>query len=153
VQLAKTRRAHVIGVASGRHEAFLRGMGVDRFVNYTTTSPGETVRDVDHVFDTVGGPDGHRLLPVLRRGGTLMPVFYGEYHRERAAELGITFLAGQVRSDGARLAELARLIDGGRLRVGIDGVYPLAGARDAHERAGRGHIQGKIVLRVAVRAR
>jgi NADPH:quinone reductase-like Zn-dependent oxidoreductase len=59
VQLAKTRRAHVIGVASGRHEAFLRGMGVDRFVDYTTTSPGETVRDVDHVFDTVGGPDGH----------------------------------------------------------------------------------------------
>nr|BFE32463.1 NADP-dependent oxidoreductase [Actinomadura rugatobispora] len=149
VQLAKTRRAHVIGVASGRHEAFLHKLGVDRFIDYTTTSAGETVRDVDHVFDTVGGPDGHRFLPVLKRGGTLMPVFYGDYHQDRADELGFTFLSGQVRSDGAQMAELARLIDDGRVQVGIDAVYPLADAPAAHERAERGHIQGKIVLRVA----
>ena len=75
VQLAKTKGASVIGVASGRHEAFLRELGVDRFVDYTTTAAEEVVRDVDHLFDTVGGPHGHRFLPVLRRGGTISPVF------------------------------------------------------------------------------
>ncbi|GAA3136302.1 NADP-dependent oxidoreductase [Streptosporangium carneum] len=149
VQLAKTRDAHVIGVASGRHETFLRELGVDRFVDYTATAPEEVIRDVDLLVDTVGGPDAHRFLPVLKRGGVISPVFYGDYHRERAAELGIAFVAGQVRSDGAQMAELANLIDAGRLRVGVDSVFPLADAAKAHERAERGHIQGKIVLRVA----
>ncbi|MFD9240786.1 zinc-binding dehydrogenase [Streptomyces sp. NPDC059556] len=40
------------------------------------------------------------------------------------------------------------LIDAGRLRVGIDGVFPLSAAPQAHARAERGHLQGKIVLRV-----
>lgn len=35
------------------------------------------------------------------------------------------------------------------LRVGIDSTYPLHDARAAHERAARGHLQGKIVLTVA----
>lgn len=149
VQLARTREARVIGVASGRHGNFLRDLGVDRFIDYTTTAVEDAVREVDHVFDTVGGPYGHRFLPLVRRGGTISPVFYGEYHRERAAELGITFPSGQVHSDGAQMAELARLIDAGRLRVGIDSVFPLAEAAQAHSRAERGHVQGKIVLRVA----
>lgn len=148
VQLAKTKGARVVGVASGRHEEFLRKLGVDQFIDYTTTAAGEIVRGVDHLFDTVGGPDGHRFLPVLNRGGTLMPVFYGEYHLDRMAELGIRFLSGQVRSNGDQMAELGRLIDAGQVQVGVDSVFPLALAQQAHERAAQGHIQGKIVLRV-----
>jgi NADPH:quinone reductase-like Zn-dependent oxidoreductase len=53
-----------------------------------------------------------------------------------------------VHSDGAQLEELARLADAGLLRAGIDSVFPLADAARAHERAERGHVQGKIVLRV-----
>ena len=148
VQLARTRQARVIGVASGRHANFLRDLGVDQFIDYETTAVEDAVRDVDHVFDTVGGPHAHRFLSVVRRGGSISPVFVGEYHRERAAELGISFKSGQVRSNGAQMAELARLIDAGQVRVGIDSVYPLADAAKAHERGERGHIQGKIVLQV-----
>lgn len=148
VQLAKTRGARVIAVASGRHAAFLRDLGADEFVDYTATAAEDAVRDVDHLFDTVGGPHGYRFLPVVRRGGTISPVFYGEYHRGRAAELGISFKSGQVHSDGPQMAELAHLIGAGLLRVGIDSVFPLSDAPKAHERAGQGHIQGKIILRV-----
>ncbi|WP_208800652.1 NADP-dependent oxidoreductase [Microbispora triticiradicis] len=149
VQLAKIKGAYVIGVASGRHETFLRELGADEFLDYTTTRVEDEVRDVDVLIDTVGGPDAHRFLPVLRRGGVISPVFHAEYHRERAADLGISFRHGQVHSDGGQMAELARLLELGRLRVGIDSVFPLAEAAKAHERAERGHIQGKIVLRVA----
>ncbi|WP_259404044.1 NADP-dependent oxidoreductase [Microbispora sp. H10949] len=149
VQLAKIKGAYVIGVASGRHETFLRELGVDEFLDYTTTRVEDEVRDVDVLIDTVGGPDAHRFLPVLRRGGVISPIFYAEYHQERAADLGISFRRGQVHSDGGQLAELARLLEEGRLRVGVDSVFPLAEAAKAHERAERGHIQGKIVLRVA----
>jgi len=54
-----------------------------------------------------------------------------------------------VRSDGPQLAELGRLLDAGTVRVAIDSTFPLADARKAHERAARGHIQGKLVLTVA----
>jgi NADPH:quinone reductase-like Zn-dependent oxidoreductase len=148
VQLAKTRGARVIGVASGPHAAFLQDLGVDQFIDYTTTAAENVVRDVDHLFDTVGGPRGYRFLPVVRRGGTISPVFYGEYHRDRAAELGISFESGQVHSDGPQMAELAHLIDAGLLHAGIDSVFALTDAPKAHERAEKGHIQGKIILRV-----
>ncbi|MCD2462602.1 NADP-dependent oxidoreductase [Streptomyces sp. MBT42] len=149
VQLARIAGAsQVIAVASGRHEAFLKGLGADRFVDYTRVAVEDVVRDVDVLIDAVGGPDGHRFLPVMRRGGSLAAVFPGEYHRERAAELGVAVDGWQVRSSGEQLAVLAGLIDAGRLRVGIDGVFPLSEASRAHARAEQGHLQGKIVLRV-----
>ena len=37
----------------------------------------------------------------------------------------------------------------GTLRVAIDSTFPLTDARLAHQRAARGHLQGKIVLDVA----
>ncbi|MGI5154556.1 zinc-binding dehydrogenase [Microbispora sp. CA-102843] len=52
-------------------------------------------------------------------------------------------------SSWARLTRRpAALLEEGSLRVGLDSVFPLAEAARAHERAERGHIQGKIVLRV-----
>ena len=65
---------------------------------------------------------------------------------EEAEKLGITVSATQVRSNGDQLAELAGLLSDGTLRVVLDSTYPLADARKAHERAAKGHIQGKIVL-------
>ncbi|MEV0318635.1 NADP-dependent oxidoreductase [Streptomyces sp. NPDC050658] len=149
VQLARVAGAvRVTGVASGRHEAFLKDLGVDSFVDYTKTPVEDVVREVDLLVDAVGGPDGHRLLPVLRRGGHIAPVFLGEYDPERAASLGITVQGWQVRSSGPQLAELGGLLESGRVRVGVDSVFPLSAASEAHVRAERGHIQGKIVLRV-----
>lgn len=146
VQLAKTRDAHVVAVASGRHRSFLAGLGADEFIDYTTTP---LTGAVDHVFDTVGGPSAYRLLDVVKPGGTISPVFFGEYHRERAATLDITFPSGQVHSDGRQLEALAELLSSGKIRVGIDSVYPLAEAPKAHARAAEGHIQGKIVLEIS----
>ncbi|MFI6319904.1 NADP-dependent oxidoreductase [Nonomuraea sp. NPDC050556] len=145
VQLAKTQDAHVTAVASGRHRSFLASLGADEFIDYTTTGLSGAV---DHVFDTVGGPSAYKLLEVVKPGGTVSPVFYGEYHREQAALLDITFPSGQVHSDGQQLEALARLLASGQIRVGIDSVYPLAEAPQAHKRAAAGHIQGKIVLQV-----
>ncbi|MFG2580770.1 NADP-dependent oxidoreductase [Streptomyces malaysiensis] len=149
LQLAKWKGARVIAVASGAHEAFLRKLGADEFIDYTKDRPEEVARDVDLVLDTVGGPDSRRFLRTLERGGSLYPVYFGEFDDEENAELGVTVTATQVRSNGAQLAELGRLLDAGTVRVAVDSTFPLAEARAAHERAARGHIQGKIVLTVA----
>jgi NADPH:quinone reductase-like Zn-dependent oxidoreductase len=149
VQLAKWKGARVIAVASGTHESFLRELGADEFIDYTKSPPEDVAHDVDLVLDTLGSPTTGRFLRTLKRGGALFPVFLGFSDAAEAAKLGVRVSMTQVRSNGPQLAELGRLLDAGTVRVAIDSTFPLADARRAHERAARGHIQGKIVLRVA----
>ncbi len=75
VQLAKWQGAEVIAAAAGRHEAFLRQLGADSVIDYTTTAVEETVRDLDLVIDAPGGPASGRFLRTLRPGGALYPIF------------------------------------------------------------------------------
>ncbi|CDN50809.1 NADP-dependent oxidoreductase [Neorhizobium galegae] len=149
VQIARLKGAHVIAVASGKHEALLRELGADEFIDYTKTPPEEVAHDIDLVVDALGGPTTGRFLRTLKRGGALFPVYpLGFSGAEEAEKLGVTVSTTQVRSSGAQLAEIARLLDDGTIRVVLDSTYPLADTRKAHERAARGHIQGKIVLTV-----
>lgn len=150
VQLAKWQGAKVIAVASGKHEALLRDLGADEFIDYTKAAAEDVVRDVVLVIDAVGGPATGRFLRTLKPGGALFPIFpLGFSGTDEAAKLGVTVSATQVRSSGAQLAEVGRLLDDGRVRVVIDSTYPLQNAAAAHVRAAAGHIQGKIVLTVA----
>jgi NADPH:quinone reductase-like Zn-dependent oxidoreductase len=149
VQVAKLKGADVIAAASTGHETLLRNLGADEFIDYTKAPPEDTVRDIDLVIDTVGGPASNRFLRVLKRGGALFPVFpLGFSGGEDAEKLGVKVSATQVRSSGSQLSEVGRLLDDGTIRVVIDSIYSLADARKAHERASVGHIQGKIVLKV-----
>lgn len=68
---------------------------------------------------------------------------------EQAETMRITASSTQVRSNGAQQAQAARLLDDGTVRVIVDSTYRLADASRAHERAGSGSIQGKVVLSVA----
>lgn len=149
VQLAKWQGARVIAVASGRHEALLRGLGADEFIDYAKTNPEEVAHGIDLVVDAVGGPKSSRFLRVINRGGALFPIFpLGFSGADEAEQLGVTVSTTQVRSSGAQLAEIGGLLDAGTVRVVIDSTFPLADAQKAHARAAGGHTQGKIVLTV-----
>lgn len=147
VQLAKWKGARVIAVASGKHEALLKQLGADEFIDYTQVKPEEVVRNVDLVVDTVGGPGTGRFLQTLKPGGALFPIFpLGFEGTEKAKALGVTVSTTQVRSSGAQLAALAELLEKGTVRVVVDSTFNLAQAVQAHTRAEQGHIQGKIVM-------
>jgi NADPH:quinone reductase-like Zn-dependent oxidoreductase len=149
VQLAKWKGAHVTAVASGKHGALLRELGADEIIDYSKKAPETVVGDLDLVVDAVGGPDTGRFLHTLKRGGSLFPIFpLGFTGADDAGALGVTVSTTQVRSNGAQLEQIGHLLDDGTIRVVIDSTYPLAEARQAHERAAKGHIQGKIVLTV-----
>ena len=150
VQVAKLKGTRVIAVASAEHEALLRRLGADEVVDYQTTAVSDIAHDVDVVMDVIGGAAAEGLLPVIKPGGALFLAFpLGFEGASAAAERNITVSTTQVRSNGRQLAELASLLDDGSLQVVIDSRFPLAEASKAHERAARGHIQGKIVLDVA----
>lgn len=148
MQLAKWQGAEVIAAAAGRHEAFLRQLGADSVIDYTTTAVEETVRDLDTVIDAPGGPASGRFLRTLRPGGALYPIFpLGFAGAEEARQRGGRSPPPRY-APAAQLARLADLLDAGVIRVAIDSVFPLAQAQMAHERAAQGHLEGKIVLSV-----
>jgi NADPH:quinone reductase-like Zn-dependent oxidoreductase len=149
VQFAKSKGARVIGVTSGRNAKFVQELGVDEFIDYTTTSVEKVSHKVDLVIDTVGGENGDRFLNVLKRGGTLVPIFIGQYSVDRFAAAGVAIQnMMQVHSDGSQLSEIGRLIDAGKVRIAIDVVLPLEEAYKAHELSESRRVSGKIVLKV-----
>ena len=149
VQLAKWKGARVIGTASGRNLDFVRSLGVDEVIDYTTTKFEEALREkkVDVVFDTVVGDVQRRSFSVLKRGGVLVSILE-PFSRLKAALRGVRAHFVFVQPNAAQLTELARLIDTGTIKIHVEQVFPLAQARQAHELIQRGHVRGKLVLQV-----
>lgn len=53
-----------------------------------------------------------------------------------------------VEPNRGQLVELAKLVDDGRLKPIVSETFPLSDTRLAYEAASRGHLRGKIVLRI-----
>jgi NADPH:quinone reductase-like Zn-dependent oxidoreductase len=148
VQLAKAKGAYVIGTASARNADFLRGLGVNQVIDYTTTPLDKAVQGVDVVFDTVGGQTRERAIDVLKRGGTLVSTVVGRPSEEHVAATGIQAHGMLVHPSSEQLVQIARLIDEDRVRPIVDTAFPLTDARKAHELSESGHVRGKVVLRI-----
>lgn len=149
VQIAKARGAYVIATASAAKHDFVRALGADEVIDYTTTDPAGAVSELDVVFDPVGGIPARDWLAAIKPGGTLLP-FRG-YDAELpaiAADHGVHAALVMVEPDGHALESLAALAEAGQLRVEIDTVLPLAEAGKAHEIGERGRTRGKLVLEV-----
>src|SRR3954454_16584914 len=147
VQLAKWKGAHVFATASTKNQDLLRELGVDKAIDYTQQRFEDIARNVDIVLDTIGGETQERSWSVLKKGGNLVSLVQPP-SEEKAKELGVraAFVAGHP--SGAQLAEIAKIIDSGKLAPVIDRILPLSEARRAHEVSQSGHTRGKITLRV-----
>ena len=148
VQFARWKGAHVIGTTSTANINFVRSLGAETVIDYTSTPVEQVVHDVDLVFDTVGGNTLESSLRVLKRGGTLVAIA-GQPPEEKVRERGVRVasLAAQVSSD--LLQTFAQLIDEGQIKVFIAEKFPLSQAQQAHERSQSGHGRGRIVLSIA----
>ena len=151
VQLAKHLGAHVIGTARSAKHDWLRGLGADEVIDYTTVRFEDAAEDVDLVVDLVGDEEtGLRSLTTLSRGGLLIAVPSGVSPAvsAAAAESGKRAIPFLVEPDGPALAEIAALIDQGKVHVEVAEVFGLEQAADAHRSLATGRTQGKIVLTV-----
>lgn len=147
VQLARHAGARVIATASATNQALVEALGARQVIDYRTQDFTSLVHGVDLVLDTVGGPTQDASWAVLREGGMLVGVALppdeavAACHRVRAAPAWVT-------PNGPRLAEIARLIDTGVLKVVVAREFSLADAAAAHALSETGRACGKIILRV-----
>ena len=146
VQLARWRGAYVIATASSGNLDFVRSLGANEVIDYQKIRFENVVRDVDVVFDGVGGDTLERSWGVLAKGGRLVTI---ATQSAQAASQRVRDAFMLVEANGSQLADIANLIDAGDLRVFVEDVFPLARTQEAYARAQHGKMRGKIVLRVA----
>lgn len=146
VQLAKWKGAEVIGTASPANLEFVRSLGADTVIDYTTTSVESVVQDVDLVLDGVGAATLHSSLRTLRRGGTLISIA-GLPPQEEAQAHGVRAMMSRGGAS-VPLQTFAQMIDEGHLKVPEGKTFLLSEVRQAHEYSQHGHGRGRLVLRV-----
>jgi len=147
VQLAKMRGARVIATASAHNHDYLRWLGADETIDYQTVPFEEVAGKVDIVFDTIGGDTQERSWQLLKKGGILVSIVTPP-PADKAAAYGVRQKFVFIQPDVAVLAELAKLVDTGQLRISLETVLPLAEAHRGQEMSQGGHVRGKIVLKI-----
>jgi NADPH:quinone reductase-like Zn-dependent oxidoreductase len=148
VQLAHLAGLRVTATCSGANAAYVRSLGADQVIDHTAEDFAQRLSGLDAVLDAVGGEVLARSYGVLRRGGRLVSIADSP-DEARAASLGITAQRAALGVNGARCADLAALIDAGKLKVEIAREFPLEQAREAHELSETRRVRGKIILRMA----
>jgi NADPH:quinone reductase-like Zn-dependent oxidoreductase len=147
VQLARRAGLQTIATVGTNDTSFVRDLGANTVIDYRTQRFEEEVRGADAVIDLVGGETQNHSFRTLRRGGRLVSaVSRPDQHLAERYGVEAAFFLVSVTSQ--YLAEIACLIDGGKLKPNVGVVLPLPDAREAHFmlEGVRPKPKGKIVL-------
>jgi NADPH:quinone reductase-like Zn-dependent oxidoreductase len=147
IQLSKHLGATVITTASARNHDYVKSLGADRAIDYTSQDFTKAVSGCDVVFDTVGGDVQVRSYDVLKPGGRLVWI--------AAAPAGfkpqrtdVEVLRPNVTRDRGHLERMLQLYTEGAVWPPNIVRYKLADAAEAHRVSESRHLQGKLVLEI-----
>ena len=168
IQLAKARGARVATTVSSSEKAeIVRGFGADEIIDYREEAVADYVQRLtggkgfDAVFDTTGGSDIATSFVAAKLNGQVATIV-ASYSADLTPMHGkaLTFHAIMMlvpllhdigrEAHGRILAEVANLVDAGRLRPLIDAdKFDLDEVGRAHARLESGKALGKLVIDVA----
>ena len=152
LQFAKMRGARVLATASGRDGiALVRRLGADaaadgRRGDLAAAALAFAPGGVDAVLAFAGGKPLTRLLNGVRHGGRV--AFPNGVEPAPRKRRGLSLQSYDATPGVREFERLGRAIAAARLEVPIAASYPLAQAAKAHARLAKGHVLGKVVLRV-----
>ena len=147
VQLAHRHGAHVIATTSTPNVAFVKSLGADEVIDYKNARFHDTVRDIDIVFDTVGGETRDLSWSVLKPNGRMITI---AADGENSSDPRIKNNYFIVEPNHVQLLEVAELIDAGLLKTFVNATVPFDEAPLAYARkvsSKRGY--GKVVVTIA----
>jgi len=149
VQFARRAGVKIVATAAAADFPFVRKLGANSVIDYTSRRFEEEIREADAVIDLVGADIQTRSFQVLRRGGKLISAVSAPDQR-LAERYGVHAAFFLVDVSTQQLTNIASLLDRGELTVHVGAVLPLAEAREAHLMLEhlRPWPKGKIVLAV-----
>lgn len=152
VQFAKRLHARVVATASGSAAtALVRGLGAEEVFDARGRDAVGQLRKVapngiDAALVLASGDSLEECLDIVRRRGRI--AYPNGVEPEPRRRLNVRLLAYDAVAGPIQFARLEQAASEARLRVPIAAVYPLPQASKAHARVERGHILGRIVLRI-----
>jgi NADPH:quinone reductase-like Zn-dependent oxidoreductase len=148
IQIAKARGARVIATASTANQDLLKQLGADVAVDYTKTKFEDVAKDVDAVLDPVGKDTLARSYDVVKKGGIVMSLV-AQPDPAELKKRGIRGASISSHPDAKDLAEIAQLVDAGKIKPIVTQVRPLSEAVAAQQQAATHHTRGKVAIRIA----
>lgn len=159
VQLAAHLGARVTGVCSGGKMDLVRSLGAEQAADYTTTALADLGTAFDVIIDIAGNRRLRELQSALTPTGTLVIVggeqggpLLGGIQRnllaaitDRLVRQRLTWLFSAPTTQG--LAELAAVVDEGRIQPPVDREVDLAGVPAAISSMQRGELRGHVIVR------
>jgi NADPH:quinone reductase-like Zn-dependent oxidoreductase len=152
LQFAKLHGAHVLATATtDKGVRFVRRLGADAAVNDRKDDVAKVAsrwcpEGVDALLAFAGGSALENALQAVKRGGRVAyPNGVDPAPKKRA---GLKLSAYDAVSGKKEFERLNRVIEDEKPTIAIAASYPLERAVEAHERLDKGHILGKIVLRI-----
>ncbi len=146
VQLARATGAHVTATASAGKADLVRSLGANEVIDYRAQDFSAVARDMDVVFDTIGGDVQEKSWSVLKPGGMLVSITDPSEDRARAEGKRAAFVF--IEPNAVILTQLAGLVDAGQVRPLISAEYGLNDTARAQEASENGRATGKIVIYV-----
>lgn len=139
IQIAKSLGLHVATTCGTRNLKFVETLGADQIIDYTKEDFEKVLSGFDLVIDSVGGKNLEKSMSVLKAGGLLVslsgpadvtfakkvgapkPIQFvikalSWSTLRKAKKFGINYKFHFVTSNGAQLAEIAKLVETGKLK-------------------------------------
>lgn len=146
IQLAKLKGATVYTTASKGNHAFVTGLGADEVIDYRNED-FTRLKDMDVIFDTVGGEVQEKSWQCIKAGGMMVSIV-APPEEAKAAQHNAKGAFCFVQPSNSQLTELAALFDAGKLKIEVAEILPLAQAAGALAKSESGKTRGKLVLEV-----
>ena len=145
VQLAKHLGATVAATAGSKNVAFVRSLGADQVIDYTKTDFSTAIKDVDLVFDLIGGDVRFKSFPVLKAGGVISHISVPPM-TQAPPRSDVEVKPAAVKYDTALLDQLAALVKSKAVQPTVTEVFAFGDALKSFEHVMTGHARGKVML-------
>lgn len=165
VQLARAAGYHVTATCSTKNVSLIRSLGADEVIDYTQTSlPSYFTKHARFplVFDNVSGDSLQAAWHAVAPGGRIFTITPpGEFEdfmdwkyeldvpKDEGISEGVSGRFFLMRASGEQLGQITKLVEEGKCRAVVDGVWSMEDLDGAFERVKSGRSVGKVVIRVS----
>lgn len=147
IQHAKNAGAYVITTATESNKDFLKELGADEIIDYTTVNFEEVIHDIDLVIDTVGGITQDKSYRVMKSSGKMFSTAQVP-DQKKAVEYGVEaqYISSDIRTE--TLHSIINLYTEKKLIVRVNKIYPftLDGIKTSHKDFENGPNNGKRII-------
>lgn len=151
IQLAKNAGAHVITTTSGKNIDFVRSLGADEVIDYTTNHFSEKTLSVDLVFDTLGGNNQVDAFKVVKPGGKIVSIVETtEQADELSDQYHVTFSKINGHAQHNVITKLSQLFADNKLKITVAQQLPFSveNAQKLQKISETGHVVGKLIMTI-----